>query len=486
VRQETSPSSVSDDGGYERHFGLAEPPFAPASSGRFLFESWSGQAALEEISRGLRRHDPVFVITGAAGTGKTTLCRVIDERCGPRTLVATLHTPPRDVGDLLRQVLDGFGVLTGDSREVISVSHVELLKTLRQFLRSLLPLNAQAMIVFDEAQELPLEMLEQILLLSNLKIEDDRQLLQIVLVGRPELDDRLARQKLAHTDQRIARSYRLQPLDQSEVSAYISHRLQAAESGDSAEGRPSFSAAALGAIARLSQGVPRVVNTLCHHVLESAWQDRTHAIDEARVLRVGRSLELDVPPPIRVRNVRRHARVAVVAAVVLVAALLLWMRGASTSVAAGPFRPSSGVTASAPATVPIMPPPSPTAPPASLPASPQTTPPRVAAARSSGTRIVPVQRGPAAAASPSAAKPVVKLQDASLEELLDRAVVLRQQPNVRALQQIADEVVRRQHAATPDTSGEFEAVLDRLDRDLTEARRRQLEEDGRRLGANAR
>jgi hypothetical protein len=80
----------------------------------------------------------------------------------------------------------------------------------------------------------------------------------------------------------------------------------------------------------------------------------------------------------------------------------------------------------------------------------------------------------------------VKLQDASLEELLDRAVVLRQQPNVRALQQIADEVVRRQHAATPDTSGEFEAVLDRLDRDLTEARRRQLEEDGRRLGANAR
>jgi hypothetical protein len=178
--------------------------------------------------------------------------------------------------------------------------------------------------------------------------------------------------------------------------------------------------------------------------------------------------------------------VAAVAAVVLVAALLLWMRGASTSVAAGPFRPSSGVTASAPATVPIMPPPSPTAPPASLPASPQTTPPSVAAARSSGTRIVPVQRGPAAAASPSPAKPVVKLQDASLEELLDRAVVLRQQPNVRALQQIADEVVRRQHAATPDTSSEFEAVLDRLDRDLTEARRRQLEEDGRRLGANAR
>jgi hypothetical protein len=118
-----------------------------------------------------------------------------------------------------------------------------------------------------------------------------------------------------------------------------------------------------------------------------------------------------------------------------------------------------------------------------MPPPPQTTSPNVEEANRS--LIAPIQKG-AAAASPSRAKPAVKLEDASLQDLLDRAVILRQQPNVKALQQISDEIVRRQHAAPLDTSGELDAASDRLDSYLAEARRRQLEEDGRRLGAMAR
>jgi len=263
--------------------------------------------------------------------------------------VATIHTPPSDVGDLLRQMLRAFGVLDGETREVLTVSHAELLSTLHKFLRSLAPLNAQAVVVFHEAQRLNPDVIEQIRQLSNFQTDGDHQVIQIILV---KLDGRLASKDLRQV-----------------AGAGVSH----------------------GA-------------------------------------------------PVRVRIDKRSARMAVVTAMILAAAFLLWMRDAVTSVAAGPYRPSSGETRPAETTVPVMPPP--------------------AAIR--------------------------RLQDASLQELLDRAAVLERQPNVRALQQVSDEIVRRRHDAPQDTSATFEAALARVDSYLAEARRRQLEVDGRRLRAMAR
>lgn len=290
--EEPSPTSAHEaPGGYERHFGLAESPFALTSNPRFLFQSASYQAALNQIAYALPRHEPIIVLTGAIGTGKTTLCRILAERGGSRTLVATISSPPDNVDDLLRQVLDGFGVLTDDTSQVVQASHYGLIRTLQQFLVSLVPLRAQAVVILDEAQHLRPDVLEQIRLLSNL--DSDSQSLQIILVGQPELDDLLARDDLRQLAQRISRRHRLQPLQPSEVSAYIDRRLRVARGNQSAGEPPWFTPEAIQAIATLSNGVPRVVNTLCDRALEAAWLDKTHTIDAPTVIHAAASLNID-------------------------------------------------------------------------------------------------------------------------------------------------------------------------------------------------
>lgn len=280
--------------GYERYFGLAESPFKLTSSPRFLFESASYLAAFKEIGYALSRREPIVVVTGPIGTGKTTLCRMIGERRGPRTVVAVISAPPQTVDDLFRQVLDSFGLLTDDTKQVVEASHYALLKVFQQFLDSLVALQAQAILVFDEAQHLGPDILEQVRLLSNL--DTDHQTLQIVLVGQPELDDLLARTDLGQVDQRISRRHRLEPLQPAEVPTYVDRRLSVAQVEQRTSDRPTFTGAAMEAIATLSRGVPRVVNIICDRSLENAWSDGTHTVDTAAVVRSARSLNIDVPP----------------------------------------------------------------------------------------------------------------------------------------------------------------------------------------------
>ena len=118
--------------------------------------------------------------------------------------------PPKTVDDLFRQILDGFELLTDDTKSIVEASRYGLLRVLQQFLDSLTTLNAQAILVFDEAQHLPANIIEEIRLLLNL--DPDRQMLQIVLVGQPELDELLARTELGQMEQRISRRHRLEPL----------------------------------------------------------------------------------------------------------------------------------------------------------------------------------------------------------------------------------------------------------------------------------
>ena len=535
---------------YEHHFDRAERPFALTTSPQFLFESQSYRAAVEEISYALLRGESIIVVTGDIGTGKTTLCRMIVERRGPRTFATTISSPPRDIDDLLRQVLDAFGLLTDDTREIVKASHYGLLRSLQQFLASLMALSAQVVVIFDEAQRLQPDLLEQIRLLSNLTLGNDRQSLQIILVGQPELEQVLARNDLRQLDQRISRRHRLRPLDPSEVSAYVSRRLMVAQSDESASKNPRFSAAAMRAVATLSQGLPRVVNMLCDRILQSAWEDRTHDIDEGRVIRAARSLKIDVPSRAGVQIERRYGRVAATASTLLIAAVLLWsMRELATSVwgrLVGRASEVTRVVATSTRTPerlqergPVSTTPVPVA-----PAQPETSSPkdadrflivlssfrtadratrlaadvvalglpaqvrvvsewhqvvvgpyesreaavavqdRLTVASFADSQITPVRRQQVAGPPPAAAVP--RIQGASLQYLLAQADVLRQQPNVRELQQIRDEIVRRQQAAPSGDSAQLNAALNELIQDLDEARRRQLEEDGRRFGVRAR
>jgi general secretion pathway protein A len=287
--------SAGIEEGYERFFALAEPPFRLTSNPRFLFESSSYRSAFKQIDYALLRREPFIVITGSIGTGKTTLCRMIGERRAARAVVAVISSPPRNIDDAFRQILDGFGLITDDTRRVVEASHFGLLKVFHRFLDSLVPLKAQAILVFDEAQHLSLEILEEIRLLSNL--DSDHQTLQIVLVGQPELDTLLAAPELRQLAQRVSHHHRLEPLQLAEVPAYVDRRLSVAQLEQREDDRPTFTESAMKALAAVSHGVPRLVNLICDRSLENAWSAHTRSIDRDAIIRAAASLDINAPTP---------------------------------------------------------------------------------------------------------------------------------------------------------------------------------------------
>src|SRR5229473_1757723 len=192
---------------YEDYYGFAEKPFSLTPDPRFLYRSPSHAGAFELLQYAIRRREGFVVITGDIGTGKTTLCRAILEQVDRKTFTALVLNPFLSEEDLLRLILQEFGVISRDEIKrgrLVGVSKQELIETLNEFLLSLQSLHAQALLIIDEAQNLPLQVLEQIRILSNLETEKEK-LLQIVLVGQSNLKDLLCDRALlsgysAHTN----------------------------------------------------------------------------------------------------------------------------------------------------------------------------------------------------------------------------------------------------------------------------------------------
>ena len=218
---------------HEDYFGFAEKPFSLTPDPKYLYRSASHGSAFELLQYAIRRREGFVVITGDIGTGKTTLCRAVLDQLDRRTFTALVLNPFLSEEDLLRVILQDFGVV---SREEIKrgrlagVSKQELIEALNEFLLSLQPIGAGALLIIDEAQNLPLQTLEQIRILSNLET-DKEKLLQIVLVGQPNLRDLLRSPALRQLDQRVSIRFELNPLSIDETSAYIGHRLTVAGGG---------------------------------------------------------------------------------------------------------------------------------------------------------------------------------------------------------------------------------------------------------------
>src|SRR5213592_3666953 len=215
---------------YESYYGFAEKPFSLTPDPKYLYRSESHANAFDLLQYAIRRREGFVIVTGDIGTGKTTLCRALLEQIDRTTFTALVLNPFLSEEDLLKRILLDFGVITRDEVKagmLAGVTKHELLDMLNDFLLGLIPLNASAVLIIDEAQNLPLNILEQVRILSNLET-DKEKLLQIILVGQLNLVPLLRSPELRQLDQRISIRYELKPLAADEVTAYIAHRLRIA------------------------------------------------------------------------------------------------------------------------------------------------------------------------------------------------------------------------------------------------------------------
>jgi len=306
---------------YEDYYGLTEKPFSLTPDPKYLYRSESHANAFELLQYAIRRREGFVVVTGDIGTGKTTLCRALLEQIDRTTFTALVLNPFLSEEDLLKRVLQDFGVVSREDAKggrLANVTKQELIDALYDFLLGLVPLKANAVLIIDEAQNLPLHVLEQIRILSNLET-DKEKLLQIILVGQLNLQTLLRSPELRQLDQRVSIRYELSPLDEETVAGYVAHRLTIA--GGSAS--VAFTAKALTLVHRFSGGIPRLINLICDRALLAGFSLKANRITPEMVQHAAASLDLHTPIKLGPFAWFRHrASLAAAALVVLLAASL--------------------------------------------------------------------------------------------------------------------------------------------------------------------
>jgi general secretion pathway protein A len=265
---------------YLEYYGLKEPPFDITPNPRFLFFSPKHREAFNHLLYGIRERKGFVQLTGEVGAGKTTLCRAMMEQLGDRYATALILNPILDADQLVKAIAMEFGL------DVKSLDRLETVAALNGFLLEQVEQNKDAVLIIDEAQDLTMELLEQVRLLSNLET-DDRKLLQIVLMGQPELRDRLNDFGLRQLRQRITVRYHLRPLTRTEIGQYVHHRLQIS----GANGAPYFSDPALWRVHHYSGGIPRLINAVCDKCLLAGFVQLRERIDFKMVGKAIRELE---------------------------------------------------------------------------------------------------------------------------------------------------------------------------------------------------
>ena len=271
---------------YEEFYGLKEKPFNLTPDPRFFFLSENHRGAFEHLLYGIKEREGFILITGEVGAGKTTLCRALLNKLEAHSTVSALILNPMFSGpELLQCILGDFGIQSkGNTKK-------ELLDELNQFLLNQQAANRSSILIIDEAQNLPLPVLEEIRILSNLETEKEK-LLQIILMGQVELKEKLSLPRLRQLNQRISIRYHLDPLAREEVPRYIQHRLTVA----GASGDIHFTSGALREIYHYSQGIPRLINLASDRALLAGYADQSREIQRETVIKGLKSLEGEGAP----------------------------------------------------------------------------------------------------------------------------------------------------------------------------------------------
>ncbi|AWB66830.1 AAA family ATPase [Saccharobesus litoralis] len=274
---------------YKGFFGLKETPFSIAPNPQYLFMSDRHKEALAHLMFGLRETGGFVLLTGEVGTGKTTTSRCLLEQVPDDTQVAFILNPTLSEHELLATICDELKIKTPADATL-----KQLTDSIRDFLLANHKADKNALLIIDEAQHLRAEVLEQLRLLTNLET-NTKKLLQVILIGQPELQDLLKRRELRQLAQRITARYHLLPLTINEVAAYIVHRLAVAGCE-----RSIFTQSAIKQIHALSGGIPRIINLLCDRALMGAYGQSKLKVDakiirQAAVEALGQDAIIDKP-----------------------------------------------------------------------------------------------------------------------------------------------------------------------------------------------
>jgi general secretion pathway protein A len=275
---------------YETFYGLTEKPFSLSTDPVFLYHSTAHDRTAQALLTSIGTRPGVVVITGPYGIGKTSLCRAVIEQLDRRTLTSFLVDPFLTVDDLLQTLLIDFGALSRDDLAGGRQPSTDQLRdTLHSFLASLASLQAGAVVLVDEAQNLPVSVLDELRALSE--IREGRRLLHVVLLGEPGLASMLKQEALRPLNAQVAVRSALGPLLSDEVRGYVMHRLGVVGNGS----RVEFSEAALARIHELTGGVPRLVNLLCDRAMSRGYEASAGIIDVSHVNVAAIDLDLSVP-----------------------------------------------------------------------------------------------------------------------------------------------------------------------------------------------
>ncbi len=263
---------------YDKFFGFRGEPFGVTPDTRFLYMSKRHEDALAHLNFGISENKGFVMLTGEVGAGKTTLIRYFLDNLGPDTHTSLIINPMVDPLELLKLINHDFGVAcTGNTQK-------DHLDALNNFLMEAFSRKEKAVLVIDEAQGLSLECLEFIRLLSNLET-NTKKLLQVILVGQPELKRIVSSEPLKQLDQRIAVRYHLEPLDLNDSIIYVSHRLKIAGGG-----MVTFPVNGIKLIYRHTRGIPRLINLACDRALLLSYSEGKIKIDTAIVKKAIREL----------------------------------------------------------------------------------------------------------------------------------------------------------------------------------------------------
>jgi len=265
---------------YLEYYKLTDRPFNVTPDPKFLFLTEQHRTALNHLLFGIQQRKGFVLLTGEVGTGKTTLCRKLLGSLGPEYHTALILNPMLTGTQLLRAVLEEFGL------ECTARDRLRYLTLLNQFLLEVKLSGRDAVLIIDEAQDMSIELLEMTRLLSNLET-DSHKLLQIVLVGQPELRQKLRSPRLRQLDQRITVRYHLRPMSLAETGHYIQHRIRVA----GGENVLQFDDSAVEEVYRHSGGTPRLINAIGDKALLAGYVRGTGLIDRELVAMAVRELK---------------------------------------------------------------------------------------------------------------------------------------------------------------------------------------------------